>query len=58
MHRLIKPVFWTLLFLAMLLVIDQFEELFTQCRDPAQRRAFIDNLLTAPEPPGAAASLR
>jgi hypothetical protein len=24
MHRLIKPVFWTLLFLAMLLVIDQF----------------------------------
>jgi len=24
MHRLIKPIFWTLLFLAMLLVIDQF----------------------------------
>jgi WD40 repeat protein/DNA-binding SARP family transcriptional activator len=31
----------------LLLVVDQFEELFTQCRDPAQRRAFIDNLLTA-----------
>ena len=30
-----------------LLVIDQFEELFTQCRDPDERRAFIDNLLTA-----------
>jgi WD40 repeat protein/DNA-binding SARP family transcriptional activator len=29
------------------LVVDQFEELFTQCRDPAQRKAFIDNLLTA-----------
>lgn len=24
MHRLIKPIFWTLLFLAMLLAIDQF----------------------------------
>ena len=24
MHRLIKPIFWTILFLAMLLVIDQF----------------------------------
>jgi WD40 repeat protein/DNA-binding SARP family transcriptional activator len=31
----------------LLLVVDQFEELFTQCRDPAQRRAFVDNLLTA-----------
>jgi WD40 repeat protein/DNA-binding SARP family transcriptional activator len=31
----------------LLLVVDQFEELFTQCRDPVQRRAFIDNLLTA-----------
>ena len=24
MHRLIKPIFWTILFLAMMLVIDQF----------------------------------
>jgi len=31
----------------LLLVVDQFEELFTQCRDPAQRKAFIDNTLTA-----------
>jgi len=31
----------------LLIVVDQFEELFTQCRDPAQRRAYIDNLLTA-----------
>ncbi len=30
-----------------LLVIDQFEELFTECRDPGERRAFIGNLLTA-----------
>ena len=31
----------------LLLVIDQFEELFTQCDDDAQRQALIDNLLTA-----------
>jgi WD40 repeat protein len=30
-----------------LLVIDQFEELFTLCRDEFERQAFIDNLVTA-----------
>jgi len=30
-----------------LLVLDQFEELFTLCRDDFEREAFIDNLLTA-----------
>lgn len=30
-----------------LLVVDQFEELFTLCRDEFEREAFIDNLLTA-----------
>lgn len=30
-----------------LLVIDQFEELFTICHDEFEREAFIDNLLTA-----------
>ena len=30
-----------------LLVIDQFEELFTLCREEFEREAFIDNLLTA-----------
>jgi len=36
-----------------LLVIDQFEELFTLCRDEFEREAFIDNLLAAltPSPP-------
>jgi len=34
----------------MLLVVDQFEELFTLCRDEAERRGFIDNLLTATSP--------
>jgi WD40 repeat protein/DNA-binding SARP family transcriptional activator len=34
-----------------LLVIDQFEELFTLCRDEFEREAFIDNLLTALSPP-------
>ena len=29
----------------LLLVIDQFEELFTLCRDEFEREAFIDNLL-------------
>ncbi|MBF8283025.1 MAG: hypothetical protein HW378_1940 [Anaerolineales bacterium] len=31
----------------LLLVVDQFEELFTLCRDDAERRAFIGNLITA-----------
>jgi WD40 repeat protein/DNA-binding CsgD family transcriptional regulator len=33
----------------LLLVIDQFEELFTLCHVEAERKAFIDNLLTAVE---------
>ncbi len=31
----------------LLLVVDQFEELFTLCRDEFEREAFIDNLLGA-----------
>ena len=31
----------------MLLVVDQFEELFTLCRDSAERVAYVNNLLTA-----------
>ncbi|MCL4299437.1 MAG: protein kinase [Anaerolineae bacterium] len=34
----------------LLLVVDQFEELFTLCRDEAERRAFVDNLLTVSLP--------
>src|SRR5258708_7259443 len=30
-----------------LLVVDQFEELFTLCHDPYEREAFVDNLLGA-----------
>lgn len=33
-----------------LIVVDQFEEVFTLCRDPAERRAFIELLLAAREP--------
>jgi hypothetical protein len=33
-----------------LLVLDQFEELFTLCRDELEREMFIDNLLTALTP--------
>ena len=33
-----------------LLVVDQFEELFTLCQDPEERKAFIDNLMTASSP--------
>jgi WD40 repeat protein/DNA-binding SARP family transcriptional activator len=36
----------------LLLVVDQLEELFTLCRDEAERRAFVDNLLYAAEVPG------
>lgn len=31
------------------IAVDQFEELFTLCRDEGERRAYIDNLLTAAE---------
>ena len=33
-----------------LLVVDQFEEVFSLCHDPAERAAFLDQLLTAREP--------
>ncbi|QYX80495.1 nSTAND1 domain-containing NTPase [Streptomyces akebiae] len=33
-----------------LVVVDQFEEVFTLCHDPAERARFIDLLLTAREP--------
>ncbi|MGW2635736.1 nSTAND1 domain-containing NTPase [Streptomyces sp. NPDC001348] len=32
------------------LVVDQFEEVFTLCRDPAERQEFIDRLLSAADP--------
>ncbi|OKH93849.1 hypothetical protein AB852_14140 [Streptomyces uncialis] len=35
------------------LIVDQFEELYTLCTDPAERAAFIDRLLAA-DVPGAA----
>ncbi len=31
----------------LLLVVDQFEELFSLCRSEAERKAFVDNLITA-----------
>ena len=33
-----------------LVVVDQFEELYTLCEDPARRDAFIDGLLALPSP--------
>ncbi len=36
-----------------LLIVDQFEELFTLCRDEDERQRFIDNLLAAVEGEGA-----
>ncbi|WP_446034907.1 nSTAND1 domain-containing NTPase [Streptomyces olivaceus] len=32
------------------LIVDQFEELYTLCTDPAERDAFVDRLLTAAAP--------
>jgi WD40 repeat protein/DNA-binding SARP family transcriptional activator len=32
-------------------IVDQFEELFTLCHNPAQRRAFVANLLAAADAP-------
>ena len=43
------------------LVVDQFEELFTLCHDPRKRQAFIDNLLaviTGPSPAAVIIALR
>jgi hypothetical protein len=34
----------------LLLIIDQFEELFIQCKEDAERKSFIDNLLYAVTP--------
>jgi len=34
----------------LLLVVDQFEELFTLCRSDDERKAFVDNLITAATP--------
>jgi WD40 repeat protein len=34
----------------LLLVIDQFEELFTLCRDEAEKQAFVENLVYAAQP--------
>ena len=33
-------------------IVDQFEEVFTLCQDPAERTRFIDRLLTASRPGG------
>ncbi|MEM7799751.1 MAG: hypothetical protein AAF633_11220, partial [Chloroflexota bacterium] len=35
----------------LLLFVDQFEELFTQCKDPVQRTCFVDGLLSAIDDP-------
>lgn len=34
----------------LLLVVDQFEEIFTQCQSEAERKAFVDNVTTAVAP--------
>ncbi|MFD4261129.1 WD40 repeat domain-containing protein [Streptomyces sp. NPDC058534] len=34
------------------LIVDQFEELYTLCADPAERNAFVDRLLAATAPGG------
>ena len=41
----------------MLLVVDQFEELFTLCRDLPERQAFVDNLLSAASAEGGGTSV-
>jgi Pentapeptide repeats (8 copies)/AAA ATPase domain len=41
----------------LLVVIDQFEETFSLCKDSAERSAFIENLLTAASDPGGTVSV-
>lgn len=40
-----------------LLIVDQFEELYTLCRNEAERRAFVDNLLHTVEMEGGATTV-
>ncbi len=42
----------------LLLVVDQFEETFTLCKDPAERKAFIENLLSLADKDAAHAAAR
>jgi WD40 repeat protein/energy-coupling factor transporter ATP-binding protein EcfA2 len=37
----------------LLLAVDQFEELFTQCKDSQEQKAFVDNLVSAAQAQGA-----
>lgn len=37
----------------LLLAVDQFEELFTQCKNPQEQQAFVDNLVSAAQAQGA-----
>ncbi len=39
---------------SMLLIVDQFEEAFTLCKDPVERKSFIENLLSLAEEDGTA----
>ncbi len=41
----------------LLLVVDQFEELFTQCRDEKERRSFVDGLIEASRAPSGATTV-
>ncbi len=43
--------------LRFLLVVDQFEELYTLCRDESERSAFVENLLYAAEVAGGATTV-
>lgn len=40
-----------------LLVVDQFEELFTLCRSEQEQNAFVENLMTAATHPGGSAAV-
>jgi formylglycine-generating enzyme required for sulfatase activity/ABC-type dipeptide/oligopeptide/nickel transport system ATPase component len=42
----------------LLLVVDQFEETFTLCKDTAERKAFIENLLSLADDDGERAAAR
>jgi WD40 repeat protein/diadenosine tetraphosphatase ApaH/serine/threonine PP2A family protein phosphatase len=35
----------------LVVLVDQFEEVYSLCKDPGERQAFIDNLLTAAQDP-------
>ncbi|WP_045056810.1 nSTAND1 domain-containing NTPase [Aliterella atlantica] len=54
LYAVVEEAIWQALGTKLLIVIDQFEELYTQCQDTLECQAFIDRLLKVVELPNVA----